>query len=294
MEKEMPKRAPFEAAFTTLPWDGELKVRSAKLHMLRLKKHAEALSIPWPNAFSEDLRFALNVLSEGEVVNSQSPHELDDNEEQGVMSANGDGENIDGQPPFLLRVEIDEMSNISLTGRPNRKTRNHISGIIHPAPNWPKSIQGIKHADWTPYAEAGLAARKAGAQVALLAREGEIIDGDRASPILLDIDGTAWVVSPERGAIPSTTLELVIPAIEAQGIPVRKGRLTEVMFARAHEVLLLGSGLTAVRLTDIDGQNIGIDAKGEVTKSILLPICLQAIIDQGWTDFNQWVEDVGL
>jgi hypothetical protein len=66
------------------------------------------------------------------------------------------------------------------------------------------------------------------------------------------------------------------------------------MFARAHEVLLLGSGLTAVRLTDIDGQNIGIDAKGEVTKSILLPICLQAIIDQGWTDFNQWVEDVRL
>lgn len=273
----MPKRAPFEAAFTTLPWDGGVRVRSPKLHMLRLKKHTEALSIPWPSDFSKELQLALNTLTERESSGVDNSHQL---------------ENIEGQPPFLLRLEIDESSNISLTGIPTRKTPSHISGISYPAPNWPKSIEGIKHADWTPYTEAGKAARMAGAQIALLARDGEIIDGDRASPLLLDRDGTAWIASPERGAIHSTTLELIIPAIESQGIPVRKGKLTELMFARAHEVLLLGSGLAAVRLTDIDGQEIGMDEKGELTKSILLPICQQAIKEQGWTDFSQWIDEV--
>lgn len=280
MVEEKQKRAPFEAAFTTLPWDGGGRVRLPKLHFKRLKNHATALSIPWPKNFSKELIHALEIFYQANETNYSQTK----NDDSLSMT------DLTGQPPFLLRLEINELGHISLAGRPNKKTTFEVSGITHPAPNWPKSIQGIKHADWTPYSEAGVAARMAGAHVALLARDGEIIDGDRASPILLDKDGTAWVVAAENGPIPSTTLELVIPAIEDAGIPVRKGKLTEAMFARCHEVLLLGSGLTAARLIDLDGEIIGKDERGGMTTSILQPICQRAINNTGWTDFMDWLK----
>ena len=59
------------------------------------------------------------------------------------------------------------------------------------------------------------------------------------------------------------------------------------MFAKAREVVLVGSGVVEVRLNSLDGEKIG---NGD---SILQPLFLQAIDETGWASFEQWIEVVG-
>ena len=260
-------RSPLEASFTTLPWDGGRLVRSPELHMKRLKEHVEKLGLTWPDDFAEQLASALETLSPDE--------------------SEGQDANENGQPPALLRVEVDENGVVELAGRPCVRTSREVVGVAYPAPRYPTDIQGLKHADWNAYFEAGAAARDAGADVALLVHEGAVIDGDRATPMLLDRDGVAWVSDPSLGGVHSTTLELLLMTLEEEGIPLHQGRLTEAMFARAREVVMVGSGVVAVRLVSLDGEDVGSGV------SILQPLFQNAVVQNGWTSFDEWLEVIG-
>ena len=58
------------------------------------------------------------------------------------------------------------------------------------------------------------------------------------------------------------------------------------MLARSREVVLVGSGVTAVLLTSLDGETVG---NGD---SILQPLFLKAIEEAGWVSFERWLEVV--
>jgi len=266
-------RSPRSASFTTLPWDGGRRVRSPELHMKRLREHINKLGLAWPDDFAEQLRAALNTLSREGATPSLDADELDD-----VHQAH--------QPPALLRVEVNEDGGVGLVGRPCHRTGSEVTGICHPAPRYPAELQGLKHADWQAYSQAGSAAREVGADVALLVHDDAIIDGDRATPILLSADGIAWISDPELGGVHSTTVEFLLPILEAAGIPLQHGRLTATMLARSREVVLVGSGVTAVLLTSLDGERVG---NGD---SILQPLFLKAIEEAGWVSFERWLEVV--
>jgi len=120
----------------------------------------------------------------------------------------------------------------------------------------------------------------------LVVHDEAIIDGDRATPILLSADGIAWISDPELGGVHSTTVEFLLPILEAAGIPLQHGRLTATMLARSREVVLVGSGVAAVLLTSLDGERVG---NGD---SILQPLFLQAIEEAGWVSFQRWLEVV--
>jgi len=51
-------------------------------------------------------------------------------------------------------------------------------------------------------------------------------------------------------------------------------------------MVLVGSGVTAVLLTSLDGERVG---NGD---SILQPLFLQAIEEAGWVSFERWLEVV--
>jgi len=266
-------RSPRSATFTTLAWDGHRRVRSPQLHMKRLREHMDKLGMEWPDDFGEQLRAALDTLSHEGTTTSQDENTAEVGQSQ--------------QPPALLRVEVDGNGVVGLVGRPCLRTASEVGGICHPAPRYSADLQGLKHADWQAYTEAGIAARESGADVALLVHDEAVIDADRATPILLDGDGIAWISDPILGGVNSTTIEFLLPTLEKAGIPLQHGRLTAAMFAKAREVVLVGSGVVAVRLNSLDGEKIG---NGD---SILQPLFLQAIDETGWASFEHWIEVVG-
>ena len=132
-----------------------------------------------------------------------------------------------------------------------------IEAITVPAPRWNRKVTGTKHGDWAPYHRARLKADSEGADLALLVHEFSIIDGDRASPILLDEGGVVWYSSSEQGGVESITRSIILSRLGEHGFPFQSGNLTERLVARAHEMVALGSGMGACRIITIDGEDIG-------------------------------------
>ena len=130
-------------------------------------------------------------------------------------------------------------------------------GITVGAPRWTRKITGLKHGDWAPYRQISKSVFAKGADVALLVHEFCIVDADRAMPVILDHDGTVWISQAGMGGVDSITFEICKPAIVNAGFIINEGRLNERLVARAKEVVLLGTGMGAARLTVLDDIDIG-------------------------------------
>ncbi len=130
-------------------------------------------------------------------------------------------------------------------------------GITVPAPRWSRKVMGTKHGDWSPYHEFTSDILNKGFDVALLVHEFCIIDGDRVMPLVLDHDGVVWISESALGGVDSVTFEVCKSAIEEAGFVISQGRLNERLVARAKEVVLLGTGMGAARLTLLDDVEIG-------------------------------------
>ena len=123
-------------------------------------------------------------------------------------------------------------------------------------------------------------AEKAGCDVALFVHEHALIDSDRGTPILLDEDGTVWMPALEDGGVDGITAAILAAHLPHFGLPVVRGRLNERLVARCHELLVVGSGLGACRITSIDGESIG--------KTTELSKRCQKIINQHFTQEATW------
>jgi branched-subunit amino acid aminotransferase/4-amino-4-deoxychorismate lyase len=251
---------PRDSVFTTVTWDGLSHFADFETHLKRLSDHAKRLRLSLPeNLQSEIIEqfLAIQPLQNGE----------------------------NKQPLGLVKITIDNNSTVQLSARPITLRNEEIEAITVPAPRWNRKVTGTKHGDWAPYHQARIMADRKGADLALLVHEFSIIDGDRASPILLDDDGVVWYSDSEQGGVDSVTRRTIIAGLESHGFPIQNGKLTERLVARAHEMVALGSGMGASRIITIDGEDIGGSA------DVLTQVCRQ-ILSQHYTDSNNWTQMV--
>ena len=126
-------------------------------------------------------------------------------------------------------------------------------------------------------------AKKFGGNAALIVENSSIIDGDRATLMILDKDGTAWVSSNKYGSIQSITIDLIKEKLIQRGIPIIYGRITTDLILRASDAIMLGTGLGVTRIYSID------DRVFEFSNSILFDNASSAfeeIIQEKWIDLD--------
>ena len=225
---------PRSEVFSTVAWDGGMRLLAADLHFSRFQRHSERLGIILPENIPE---IVFQSLAEIEIP--------------GKPIVGGD------QAPFLVKIGIDSTGKVNLTPRLNGKWPEKMVAITLAAPKWSDSIRGTKHGDWQPYFDARKIANEHGADISLLFDDDRLVDGDRCMPVLLDDDGVAYYPKPSEGALDSVTLEQIRDGIEAAGVPIREARITLSMILRASEMMVLGSGLGVQALGEIDGRIIG-------------------------------------
>ncbi|MAV43222.1 MAG: hypothetical protein CMA30_01955 [Euryarchaeota archaeon] len=157
----------------------------------------------------------------------------------------------------LVRIEI-HSDRVSFDVKPfYQEIHMEAEGITVPAPRWTRKVTGTKHGDWQPYREITQNVFAKGADVGLLVHDYCIIDGDRVMPLVLDDDGVVWVSDSKLGGVSSVTFDVCKNAIKEAGFVISSGRLNERMVARAKEIVLLGTGMGAARLTVLDDVDIG-------------------------------------
>ena len=122
-----------------------------------------------------------------------------------------------------------------------------------------------------------------GADFSLLVRDYKIIDADRATPILLDLDGVAYFPKAKDGGVSSITLEKINSKIEKMGIPVKEGDLNEKTVARCKEMILVGTGIGVCKVDSIDGIEF------EEHSGTLFNIAKEAL-KQHYSDPATWTE----
>ncbi|MDC0340849.1 aminotransferase class IV [Candidatus Poseidoniaceae archaeon] len=261
-QDEPAQSRPRDSVFTTVTWDGLHHVADFQIHLNRLSNHAGRLRMTLPENLESEIKKAfLNI----------------------VALKNGELK----QPIGLVKIVIDctGKSGVRLVERSITLRNEEIEAITLPAPRWNRKVTGTKHGDWAPYHRARLKADSKGSDLALLVHEFSIIDGDRASPIILDEDGVVWYSNSEQGGVKSITRSIILSGLEQHGFPFQSGNLTERIVARAHEMVALGSGMGACRIITIDGEDIGGSA------DLLTQTCRQ-ILSQHYADSNNWTKMV--
>ena len=261
-QDEAAQSRPRDSVFTTVTWDGLHHVADLKAHLNRLSNHAIRLRMTLPENLETEIKKAFTDI---------------------VSLKNGQLK----QPLGLVKIVIDctEQSPVRLSERTIALRNEEIEAITVPAPRWNRKVTGTKHGDWAPYHQARLKADSEGSDLALLVHEFSIIDGDRASPILLDEGGLVWYSSIELGGVESITRSIILSKLGEHGFPFQSGNLTERLVARAHEMVALGSGMGACRIITIDGEDIGGSA------DLLTQICRQ-ILSQHYADSSNWTKMV--
>ena len=241
--------SPDSSVWSAIGWDGGNSLVSSNLHFDRIVRHAEKLGLNCPDDLSDRVFSKLEEMEPPEERNES--YDQDD---------------------YLLIVKVTSEGNILLEGLANRTwPERPLSAISLSAPIWEDGIRGTKHGDYQPYRDAREVATSNGADIGLLFEDGNLIDGDRCAPLLLDSDGVAYHPRHCDGALDSVSLQVIKPYLESSGIPVRGAKITLGMITRSSEMIVCGSGMGIKSLGSIDGRKIG-SPKGR----------LYSVASEGW------------
>jgi len=249
---------PRDAVFTTALWNGAFALADWGLHVQRLTEHAKRLRLEIPSNLTQQLLdFFESEDSKNELTSSF-------------------------EPSRLVRVECLRTGEVSIESRELTFRNEDIDAITLPAPRWSSKVNGTKHGDWKPYREARKVAEKHGADLAFFVHDFALVDADRAMPLVLDDDGTAWVATQTEGGVASITLKILTEGLEAAGIPVQFGRLNERLVARAAEVIAIGSGIGACHVLSLDDEMLG--------EGVALTKQCQSILEAHYQDKTTWFD----
>lgn len=251
---------PRDSVFTTVTWDGLHHIADLQTHLQRLSSHAKRLRLDLPMDLEKQIKRAFEAITP--LQNGQ------------LM-----------QPVGLVKIKVDckVECQIQLSPRKIVMRDEEIEAITQPAPRWNRKVTGTKHGDWAPYHQARIKAEASGSDLALLVHDFCIIDGDRASPIVLDEDGIVWYSDSSQGGVESITRNIVLSGLKQHGFPVQSGKLTERIVARSLEMVALGSGMGASRIITLDDHDIGADC------DTLTMVCRQ-ILAAHYSDKDNWTE----
>lgn len=254
------------SVFTTIGWDGERSFFAIDEHLERLEKHAMIADI----RFDEGLKTKIITQMKTQpfkVINSNQSNDL-------------------CKPPGLVTVRVNKEGTISLSERSNEFNINCnvINAITITAPEDIKETLGVKSGEHLPYKNAYRIAKEYEGNAALLVYRDAVIDGDRATLMILDKDGTAWVSSEEYGSIKSITVELIKDDLLKNGIPISFGKITTDLILRSSDAIMLGTGLGVTRIHSIDGRIF------KFPNSILfdnVKSVFSELMKEKWTDLNE-------
>ena len=218
----MASRGPRDEVFTTVLLNQEGLLADWQRHERRLQDHAQRLRIALPQ--TSPANDGLEASTEWRLVRI-------------AASASKNGWSVDMRPIAFRNEDIE--------------------AITVAAPRWNPRTNGCKHGAWSPYTDAHQAAEDVGCDAALLVHEHGIVDGDRATPMVLDEDGTVWIADASQGGVDGITASILTEHLPALGLPVVKGKLNERMVARCAELILVGTGMGVCRVNTLDGEPVG-------------------------------------
>ena len=155
-----------------------------------------------------------------------------------------------------------------------------VEAVSVEAKRWNKRTNGTKHGEWASYITARETAEAEGCDVALLVHEHAIIDADRATPLVMDEDGTVWMAQVDEGGVDGITAGLLASHLPSQGLPVVKGKLNERTVARCAEMVVVGTGMGVCRVETLDGVTLG-------SSTALSSACHQ-FLSQHFTEETTW------
>jgi D-alanine transaminase len=110
-------------------------------------------------------------------------------------------------------------------------------------------------------------AQEAGAQEALLIRDGYLTEG-AASNAYVVIDGTIYTSPKDKKVLPGITREVVIVLAEKAGIPLIEQAVTLEQLKQANEVWMSSSTKEVLPITLLDGERVGKGIPGPVWQKI--------------------------
>jgi len=187
----------------------------------------------------------------------------------------------DHQGPMLATVRYGaQQGDWTIEKRPLSVHDEDIDAISKPAPRWNERTNGTKHGQWEPYLQAHEEAKSAGCDAALLVHDHAIIDADRATPIVLDEDGTVWLSPVDQGGVDSITATMLANRLPNLGLPVVRGHLNERTVARCAELVVVGTGMGVCHVTSLDGEPLG-------TSRALSEAC-RRLLHEHFTDESVW------
>ena len=155
-----------------------------------------------------------------------------------------------------------------------------VEAVSVEAKRWNKRTNGTKHGEWASYITARETAEAEGCDVALLVHEHAIIDADRATPLVMDEDGTVWMAQVDEGGVDGITAGLLASHLPRLGLPVVKGKLNERTVARCAEMVVVGTGMGVCRVETLDGVTLG-------SSTALSSACHQ-FLSQHFTEETTW------
>ena len=155
-----------------------------------------------------------------------------------------------------------------------------VEAVSVEAKRWNKRTNGTKHGEWASYITARETAEAEGCDVALLVHEHAIIDADRATPLVMDEDGTVWMAQVDEGGVDGITAGLLASHLPSQGLPLVKGKLNERTVARCAEMVVVGTGMGVCRVETLDGVSLG-------SSTALSSACHQ-FLSQHFTEETTW------
>ncbi len=139
------------------------------------------------------------------------------------------------------------------------------TAILMPDERW--SNCWIKSLMLLPNVLAANAALRAGADVAILHRDGIVTEATNANAMIVR-DGALWTHPADRWILNGVTRQLVMERADAAGIAIREKTFgTDEMLA-ADEVFLTGTTINVTAVTQIDGRLIGTGRPGPVTTGL--------------------------
>ncbi len=253
------------SVFTTLGWDGRRKFFAIDEHLIRLEKHANIAKIEFNENIKNKIKQQMKIQN-FELIKYDSSNEL-------------------CKPPGLITIRLNQNGDFSIFERSNEYNVNckFINAITVNAPENIKENHGVKLGEHLPYRNAFKIAKENGGNAALLVNDNAVIDGDRATLMILDKDGTAWVSSEEYGSIKSVTVELIKEELLKKGIPMSFGKITTELILRSSDAVMLGTGLGVTRINSIDNR------KFQFHNSILfdnVKSVLSKLMEEKWIDLN--------
>lgn len=258
-----------DLAFTTMRWNGLTSVVNFAAHLSRLESHARRLGISWPEDAQPKAVAALLHAFDKNSLNSESPETL-------LVRLS-----LDGQGEMLAECRAKPLSKHLKVMKDGLHTS---TATALPAPRWSKDFTGCKHGEWQPYHDASKIAAERGCAIALLVHDGAVVDAQSATPVLLDDDGVAWFPTPESGAVESISLNMMTPHLLEEGIPTTCGRVTASMVGRAKSLLVVGTGVGVVMVTELDGQVVGDGSSrfAETCRAIFA-----RVVAESWNDISE-------